>query len=59
MDISGIALMKSVEKLSDAELQFAESGLNKLLSIVLQEKQKRKQKKKKFLLTNYESRDRM
>ena len=45
MDISGIALMKSVEKLSDEELKFAESGLNKLLAIVLQEKEKRNQKK--------------
>lgn len=46
MDISGIALMKSVEKLSDEELKFAESGLNKLLAIVLQEKEKRNQKRK-------------
>lgn len=46
MDISGTELMKSVEQLSDEELKFAESGLNKLLAIVLQEKQKRKQKRK-------------
>lgn len=57
MDIGGTELMKSVETLSDEELKFAESGLNKLLAIVLQEKQKRKQKKKKFRLTNRKSCD--
>ena len=57
MDIGGTELMKSVETLSDEELKFAESGLNKLLAIVLQEKQKRKRKKKKFRLTNRKSCD--
>lgn len=59
MDISGTELMKSVEQLSDEELKFAESGLNKLLAIVLQEKQKRNPKKRKFFLTNRKSRDTM
>lgn len=51
MDISGAEMMKIVEKLSDEELRFAESGLNKWLVVVRQEKQKRNQKKKKFFLT--------
>lgn len=51
LDISVAEMMKAVEKLNDEELKSAESGLNKWLAVVCQEKQKRNQKKKKFSLT--------
>ena len=50
-------LVKSVKKLTDEELQFADSGLRKMLAVVQQEiesrevKRKKERKNRKKLLT--------
>lgn len=56
-DIKLSELAESVKKLSDEELQFADSGLRKMLAVVQQEiksretKRKKERKNRKKLLT--------
>ena len=56
-DIKLSELIESVKKLSDEELQFADSGLRKMLAVVQQEiesreiKRKKERKNRKKLLT--------
>ena len=56
-DIKLSELVKSVKKLTDEELQFADSGLRKMLAVVQQEiesrevKRKKERKNRKKLLT--------
>ena len=56
-DIKLSELVESVKKLSDEELQFADSGLRKMLAVVQQEiesrevKRKKERKNRKKLLT--------
>ena len=56
-DIKLSELVESVKKLSDEELQFADSGLRKMLVVVQQEiesrevKRKKERKNRKKLLT--------
>ena len=56
-DIKLSELIESVKKLSDEELQFADSGLRKMLVVVQQEiksreaKRKKERKNRKKLLT--------
>ena len=46
-DIKLSELVKSVKKLTDEELQFADSGLRKMLAVVQQEIESRETKRKK------------
>lgn len=46
-DIKLSELIESVKKLSDEELQFADSGLRKMLAVVQQEIESREAKRKK------------
>ena len=46
-DIKLSELVESVKKLSDEELQFAGSGLRKMLAVVQQEMESREVKRKK------------
>ena len=46
-DIKLSELVESVKKLTDEELQFADSGLRKMLAVVQQEIESREAKKKK------------
>lgn len=46
-DIKLSELVESVKKLSDEELQFADSGLRKMLAVVQQEIESREAKRKK------------
>ena len=46
-DIKLSELVESVKKLSDEELQFADSGLRKMLAVVQQEMESREVKRKK------------
>ena len=56
-DIKLSELVKSVKKLTDEELRFADSGLRKMLAVVQQEiesrevKRKKERKNRKKLLT--------
>lgn len=56
-DIKLSELVKSVKKLTDEELQFADSGLRKMLAVVQQEiesrevKRRKERKNRKKLLT--------
>ena len=56
-DIKLSELVESVKKLSDEELQFADSGLRKMLAVIQQEiesrevKRKKERKNRKKLLT--------
>ena len=56
-DIKLSELVKSVKKMTDEELQFADSGLRKMLAVVQQEiesrevKRKKERKNRKKLLT--------
>ena len=56
-DIKVSELVESVKKLSDEELQFADSGLRKMVAVIQQEiesrevKRKKERKNRKKLLT--------
>ena len=46
-DIKLSELVESIKKLSDEELQFADSGLRKMLAVIQQEIESREAKRKK------------